>query len=335
MATINETVTSLSNFVERLFDFAVANGWTSDHLDTGAGKAAMSLGSVYVSFRWATSSPTVLGVYQALGFVDTSTDPGNHTDDSGNGAVSGVDATIAGQRRALITNTPVQWWGFTDGATYLHAVVQTTSTPHFVHLGFGNLDKIGDWTGGEYCYAQYFDDTQTSTPAVFVGQTVLLDGRMNNSGGTPANPQLRCGTIHVEGLPNEGGSSKWGVIMGNQPDANLGTDRGSAARVLCPGGFRAGPVARTFGRFSANSEKGLIPLYPILVLYRDKVTATSFYTLGWQPDVRGVNIEFYGPGDSIEIGADTWVVFPSYRKAATSTAAANTSGYQGVAYRVV
>jgi len=327
---VNEAVTDISDFVTKLFTFATANGWTQDELITASGRAAMHNGNNYVSFRWATSTPTYLGIYQALGY-DGSV-PGNNPDDSGNGAVSGTDATIGGQRRVKLTSTPLQWWGFSDGSTYVHAVVQVTATT-YAHLGFGLLDKIGDWTGGEYAYGELFDETQSSTPATYAGQSVLLDGRFNNDNSPPSNPQLYAATIHVEGLPDEGGTSKWGVIMGNQPDASLGTDRASVARVLCPGGFRAGPVAREFGRFSANSEKGLVPLYPISVLYRNKVTATSFYFLGFMLDVRGMSLEFFAAGDTIVIGSDTWYLFPSFKR--SSGTPNSTSGFQGIAYKSI
>ncbi len=49
------------------------------------------------------------------------------------------------------------------------------------------------------------------------------------------------------------------------------------------------------------------------------------------PDVVGINIKNYEPGQELVNGSDTRVVFPSYRKQTTGQQSAN----QGVAYKKV
>lgn len=331
MSFTNQTVTDIDDLITKLFAFLTGTpGWTQDQLDTTNNKAAIHKGNVYVSFRWATTSPTAIGIYQALGYTGGN-DPGNHPNDSGNGNVSGTNATILTARRALTTNAPLQFWAFTDTTTetYCHVVVQTVST-EYVHFGFGNIEKVGDWTGGEYCYGQLMDLTQTSTPQTFAAQSVLLDGLLANAGAI-SNAQDYAGTIHIEGLPAENGASKWGVVMG--PQGTLGNDRAGNSRPLVFGGFRAGAIANAFGRFSAASTKGLQPGYPIGLLYRLPSPTTDFIWLGWMKDVRGVSLEFYAPQDQVTIGSDTWILFPSQKKSSGSSS--TTTGWQGIMYKKI
>lgn len=333
----NQTTSSVSDLFTKIYTFAVTTClWTGDHSDYANGKVGFSKtpgsNKLYAQYRWDTSSVQYIGIYQSLGFIGTGTDPGMHTDDSGNGKVSGTNATLATGRHVYIPQSasiPAQFWGFEDDH-YLHFVVETDAD-EYVHFGIGLLDKIGDWTGGEYCYGQ--DQYETSSNvAVRTGSTILLDGLCDDS-EHHTDMELYVATVHAEGLTNEGGSSKWAVVMGDQGSSDLGTDRGSYARIHFTGGFRAGLFARPFGRFSADSSSGVIPGYPIGLVHWDRTTDDCHGPMGFMKDVRGVNMEYFTGGDEITIGSDTWIIFPSHKKY-TGTIA-NTSGYQGIMYKKV
>lgn len=337
MSYINETVSSLSDLVTKLNTFLTGTpGWTQDQLDTGNGKWAIHKAgtgyNIYVSFRWDTSTPNHLGIYQALGFSGTGTDPGNHTDDSGNGAISGTDSVLDDQRNVQLTNAPIQYWAFEDDH-YCHVVVEVTEG-YYRHFGFGQIDKLGDWTGGEYTYGYKFHTGVSIYVATYGAHSLILDGLCkDNDPSGQVDRELFCATFHAEGLPNEGGSSKWAVCMGAQGSSDLGTDRASNARIHVTGGLRGGPIARDFGRFSGSSIKGLIPMYPLGMFYWDRTTDDAYF-LGFVKDVRGVNMKDFVGGDEVTVGSDTWMFFPSYFKW-ESGALTNTSAYQGIAYKKV
>lgn len=334
MAFINEQTSSLQDFLDKLRAFAVANGWTQDEWNTGTGRLCLSkspgASTIFVSFRWDTGTPANIGIYQALGW-SAATDPGNHPNDSGNGKISGTNSELDDERHVLVADPPVQWWGFEDDH-YIHAVIQTNLN-RYHHIGFGLLDKVGDWTGGEYCYGFRYQYNFSSSVAVLGGTSMLLDGLTVDTGGQQQDMQLYAATLHAEGLPNQGGSGKWAVVMGNQPSGDLGVDRASVARIHVVGGFRAGPIPRIFGRFSADSEKGLIPMYQIAAWHWDRTTGDVRH-LGFQKDTRGVNIQYFGAGDEVVIGSDTWTLFPSLIKSVGGVIT-NTTAFQGVAYKQV
>lgn len=332
MAFINETTTSIADFITKLNTFLTGDGWTSDELNTAGGEWGISKGTVFLQARWDTATPEYLGIYHSLGFISTATLPGNQTDDSGNGAISGTNSTLLTQRFAWLSSAPIQYWAFTGSTNYFHVVVQRDTVPSFVHFGAGLLNKIGDWTGGEYAYGTRQQFSFTTDVAIRTSSSHLMDGLAADADSQ--SMELFAGTIHLEGFPNQegGGSAKWGVAMGNQNVADLGVDRASVARDRIQGGFRGGPIAYSFGRYLASPVFGLIPAYPILSWYNDFSGGLSdMYPLGFMPDIRGMNIDNFVGGNTTTIGSETWVLFPSFRKG-ESGSLLNTTGHQGVAY---
>jgi len=337
----NETVTGLEDLVTKIDAYLVSRGWTSDELDTVTGEWGISRDTIFAQARWekpVVASPS-MGLYHSLGFISTATLPGNHTDDSGNGAISGSNGTIALQRRLFVGATPSQYWCFDSNSSphYAHIVVQLDSTT-VGHFGFGIIDKVGDWTGGEYCYAERTNPASTSV-AIQATSTYLLDGLCQDQ--TPVvNMEEIAATLHLESFPNQvgGGSGKWGIPMGNQADANFGTDRASVARQRLIGGFRGSMLARAFGDFQSTPTDGLVPMYPIGCWFEDTtnvtVSAPVIMLLGWMQDVRGVSIKDFVIGDSVMVGGDEWFLFPSQKKGNTGSLT-NTTAHQGIAYRKI
>ena len=346
MSYTNQSTTTLADLISKLNTFLSGTpGWTTHH-NPGSGEfaARKTPGSNDIGFasQWVTATPDYLAIYQFHGAAyDSGSDPWDQEDDSGNGlaATTGIDDN---ERSARITDTPAQFWCFEDD-DYFHVVVETAAGS-YVHFGAGLLDKFNDWTGGEYAYGHWQNTVSTTTQSLRLGNTVLLDGLCADSSSPEYNNQEeRCATVRIEGMDDQGGSSKYGVCLGNQSSSNLGTDRqgpagGSKtneARIHILGGYRAGPVAHPFGQFPGTRLKGNCPMYPIVQHYWDRVTG-DIYPLGQMPDVRGVQIKDFSAGQEIVEGSDTWVVFPSAKKAASeSSIVAGTSAYQGIAYKKV
>jgi hypothetical protein len=322
MAYETNSFSSISDVMTKLSTFAVANGWTEDHVE--ANQLFLTKSTVSVSFCWATSSPTVVGIFQQLAFLNASTDPGSHTDDSGNGSFSTTDTTVDNERHVIIPDTGGTYWFF-EQDTYLHIVIERgAGTQSFSHFGFGILNKEGTWTGGEYCYGMLRTGTTgTSALASSANYSFGLDAL---AAGT--TPDSHCATMHMEGMPNQAGSGKWGLVWGGGT-ATL-TDTAAVARANVSGGFRGGPIARAYGRFGGSPIDGLIPMYPIGTWYDDPSNARWYY-LGSQPDVRGVSIESFTGGQEVVIGSDTWVMFPVRYK--TATGASGGTRNLGIAYK--
>lgn len=323
MAFSTGTATTLANLVTAIDTFVTANGWTQDQLDTGAGKAAWHRTAtgvtLYLSVRWNTSTPNHLGIYQALGFTGGN-DPGTHPNDSGNGAVSSVDATIGGQRCVnALGNGPFTYWFF-EQDYYVHIAVENAADI-FRHFGCGALQKTGDWTGGEYAYGH----RKLVSGVLSTTDTLVLDGLFHSGTDTT---KRQAATLHVEGLPNQGGTGKWGQVWGSTTTPP--NDTAGVAKVVIQGGFRAGPTATPFGTYPDGSGSGGIPMYPIEVYYQDVANSRVYY-LGRMPDVRGVNIRNFAARQVVSIGGSDWYFFPTQQKSVGGSTTGTQN--QGIAYR--
>lgn len=328
MAYETGTATDLANLLGKLLTFATANGWTQDEFDTVNGKIAFHKNNIYISGRWNVATPLVLSIHQALGYTGGN-EPGTHPNDSGNGynTTSDHTNTLLDNERSVpnIGDGSFPSYYFFEDDNYLHVVVEISSNV-FRHLHFGEIDKYSDWTGGEYCCAQY----QWVAGPIDFRNNCCFDGLFEDTGG---DNKRRASTIHIEGMPNQDAASKWGQIWGyHDSAATIPDDTAGEAKISCQGGFRGGPIARMFAWIPSGSTSGMISMVQIGLWYVD--ISTSFvYLLGYLPDVRFLNIRNFAPKQEITIGSDVWVIFPLSEK--TTSAGVNTTYYSGIAYKKV
>lgn len=319
-----------------LSTFAVANGWTEEHytaavVGVSRGVMTLSRGSCYVSFRWEGTDRTSIAMYQSLGYTPAqAASPWNHPNDSGNGTTS---ATNMNDQRRI---EEIGAGPYTSMHLFASATEATTgnSAPHiygvieyapgqYRHFGFGNLEKFGNWTGGEFCAGHI----QRASPPQSSVNSILLDGSSSvNDSGTDARS---CGTIHVEGLPGQAAAGRWGR---NSTSTNLtgNTDRAGNARVLTPGGVRDNMHVRFYNLFVPSSLGENQFLTPCPIWYgRDTSTPFRFYPLGFMPNIRMGHLRNFEPGQEVTIGGITYKAFPAWQKTLAE------SGNMGIFYTKV
>jgi len=321
MAFETGTATTVADLFSKLNTFASGIGWTINH--SASDRLFLTKGTCSVAFRWASASPPGAGIYHHTAFLNSGTDPGNHTNDSGQGIVTGVAATLLTGRSVPMINTPFLYWFFA-GTDHINIVVEVGSL-QVRHFGFGQLTKFGTWTGGSYAFGWRHPGVATATDHQ---ATYMLDGLSGFT--TPASVRPFVASVHMEGMPGQAVGSRWGLTWAGG-NANVTTDRGGTARVNLQGGYRGGTVPHGMGRFGGSPASGLVPLTPI-VIYYDDPTTVNWYEIGMMTDARSVNMRNFVSGQEVVIGADTWVFFPAKHK--TDTAANGTLG-AGVAFKKV
>ena len=339
MAYSTGSATDLGDLLSKLDTFMVANGWTQDDFDDGVstaseGFANWTKNTMSIGMKWVASAPNNLSLHQALAYSGSGF-PGTHTNDSGNGynAAFGSDALLDDERCVNdIGDGPFVSYHFFEqdsGPAYVHVVVEIESEV-FRHFGWGEMEKFNDWTGGEYCFG-HFQDEATNGSGVDTQTWVGMDGLQASVGTT----SRRSATIHAEGLPHQGASEKWlqhsGGVTSFASQANW-TDSAGESKRISFGGFRAGPVAFPLGDFQSDVATGHIPMYPWAIFTRD-FTSSFAYFLGNIPDIRGIDMTNFAPGQEVTVGSDVWVVFPSARR--TEDNVVNRTYYQGIAYKKV
>lgn len=341
MAFTSQATSSVADMISKLNTFLNAQGWTTHHVPASGEFAADKnpSGSIWITcaIQWDTSSPRYLGVYQWHGNTYSGAgSPWNQTNDSGNGFAGTTNASLAGERRVDCGAAgPEHLWVFEDD-NYWHAVIRHT-TDRYEHFGSGYLTKYNDWTGGEYTYGHVQDLAFNQSQATRGSTSILLDGRSFDESPSHINMEERCATLHIDGMAEQTlGGEIWGVCLGPQGSGNLGTDRAGNDRIHILGGYRASflNLAMDFGQFAGTIQRGLVPMYPIVVAYWDRTNGPVYGPLGVMPDVRGINIKNYANEQEITVGSDTWVVFPSYRRHDGGSGVGLT-GYQGIAYKQV
>jgi hypothetical protein len=323
MAYETGAATTQQDLIQKLHTFAVTNGWTQDELDTTNKRSGLHLGNCYVQFRWdSVASTGSIGLYQSLGFTPGQW-PGNHPSDSGNGYIG---TPITTQRRVSgIGNGAFPTYYFFSDTTYLYVVLEYV-TGLYRHFGFGVVEKVGTWTGGEFVVAHVWSATQPDYPTGSY-HNLLFDA---HSPG--ASYATECGTIHAEGLPNQSGSGKWGVVWGySGAVANNGLDRGSNQRVAVVGGTRSGPMVNALCWCPANGANGFLAMAPIPLFYNWYATPPELRLIGFAPALRVINLRYFVAAEEVTVGADTWKIFPWVRKRHLKDGAAE-SWNAGLAY---
>jgi len=301
------SATDTDDLIDKLMDFATVTntGFSEDDRDLVNNEASLNDGgSLSVQFEWDSDT---IGIHQALSY--SSPTPGGGTNDSGSG---GITATQRACHFPSGETGSYTYHFFTDHATagtYVHVVVEYSSGL-FRHFGFGNLSKIGDWTGGEYAYGHFWDQTAADIDNPLDANHACP---FDSVGGTiSAGDRDLYPTMHVEGLPDQAGSGKWGVMWA---DDAPGTDGDGNARVNLLGGMRDGPIMNGLGGLSTNPVNGQILLVPLGVFYRNTTpTPDELTLLGFAPDMAYVNMKNLTPGALYTVGSAKYRTFPLVRK---------------------
>jgi len=327
MAYETGTATDIGDLVDKLFTFATGlstTPWTEDELDIVSKlQGTLSLNDCVVTFRWDSTVETDLGLYQSLGWV-TASAAHEMTDDAGGGDTSMPVST--GRRVNFESTGPYTAYHFFagEGSTpYIYVVVEVSSGI-FRHFGFGNLEKFGTWTGGEFVYGHYWYQLDPDN-TIANSHSFLLDGMNNDT--------TACATMHAEGLPNQAVAEKW--VAFSSRSGTAGTDTSGENRRTVYGGSRCGTWGYYLAALRYSSPNAFKPLIPITVFSLNLDQAPDdWYWLGQMPDISIVNMHAFTAGQEVTVGSDTWMVFPWVRKRYEQDNNEE-SGNAGVAYKKV
>jgi len=311
MAFQTGTSTSIENLLQTLSTFLVANGWTQDFATTGdPGLIGFSKNNIFVAFQYTEATDNgVMAMYQSTS-NDNATSVWLSTGDSGNGAPSLVASQFdIGRCVNEFAGPHSNYWFFEQdsGPAYIHVVVEVDAG-RFRHFGFGEIDKIGDWTGGEYCYGHYWSQVTS-----FIDDPTASSHHAGFDGAGFGGSAAYNATMRVDGHSGEPNANTiWAnMFMGATPL----NDRAGNARWAGLAGWRAGREWQTFCGYRISQATAYTPLVPIAAeVINFGATPDATYRLGYQADVRMVNIGNLDPGQIISIAGDQWYFFPWVRK---------------------
>lgn len=324
MAYETSTATDQTDLMSKLSTFAQANGYGEDYYSGGNKHLSLSrpADDCYVSFAW--DSVDTIAMYQALNYEGAhDEEPWDQDDDSGNGNDNLPTDIDEGRQVSRIGDGPyTAYHFFAYTAPYSIHVVLEFSPGLYRHFAFGYLNKTGTWTGGAFCGGHLWNpgfDFYAYNKPESSAHTILLDGFMEPGAIHPAITVYNTdagGTLHIEGMPNQDGASKWGHSLSNRiGDADIGTDRNGNSRIRIGGGCRQGPAVQQYGPYLPNPANGFMPIIPMEVFYNDgENSAEGWYYLGRVANVGHIHLHGIDPAQELTVGAETWMAFPAVRK---------------------
>jgi len=296
--------------IAALATFASAQGWTINQNNTTTKELSInSTGGCYVTFKYndPTTTTKSIKMAHALGYTGGNS-YWNHPDDCGQVSTSETTTGYA-QSPGLykIGNGPYISVRFFGTGSYIYMVVETTSGV-YVPLWFGELDKLGDWVGGEFAGGLY-------RPSALAFESSSLCMPFDGLYSSTSSPYNWVTSLHIESFPNQPSGGKWGKV-GEWTSALptiLGLDRAGVQRCQLSGSVRSGragnaPIFIT----RANRVTNRTQLMPVMVFYRDYSDPNDFYPLGYVPDVYQLDIGNFAPGDEVTIGSDTYQILPMH-----------------------
>ncbi len=312
MAFQTGSSTSIENLMVQLSTFLQANGWTQDFFTTGdGGVIGYSKNGVFVCFKWAESADGgTLAVYQNTS-NDNSTSLWLATGDSGSGVASNTLTSLdTGRCVNQFAGPHTGYWFFENDSNpaYCHVVVEVDAG-RFRHFGFGETDKIGSWTGGEYCYGNYWGQ---SNPLIDNPASTGHDFGLDASNGQTT---LFRATVRIDGYTGEpSAATVWGICGSGSAGAG-GTDRAGNPRYQMSGGWRQSREFQHIHGFPLSLLNAYKPMAPIpFEVLNFSITPDQARRVGYQADVRMVNIASLTPGQIINIAGDNWYFFPWTKK---------------------
>jgi hypothetical protein len=330
MAFENSAATDPKDLVQKLNIFLSANGWTSDmSAADGAGwRVHLHKGAQYVHLRAQMnevapfqSSHGVNGYSVAL-YLGTSFVGGNAWNDQevGSPVESGAPTRPVGAGMKMQAGAIPNYYFFTDTSNANVTVVVEHASGIYSHIGWGSLEQIGSWTGGDYFFGTwggfFLNDPSTGAQP---GDGVLQSA---NAPGTWADPtslpnwfvradvdsfmgKWICGGDVVAGF--EGFTGK----NGGSGVGGVGTVFAANSKIPTLWNIYAGA-----GDFSqqTSEQDGRSNLLPIVLYAQRDGSGPGYSPLGQLPTAyvsNGVGAG-WAPGSDYTIGADTYTMFPQF-----------------------
>lgn len=304
MAYQQTTASSVEGLINAIATFSSALGWTVERNSLSGSNRTLTLkratGDYVHLFNTDTTNLRMRASTGVNTGVAVSAQPGVSV-------VEAVSNCGAGPFASVFL------FGEAGDTPYVHVVFDTGSSL-FRHLSFGELKKIGSWTGGTF-----FDALN-----------------INTSSGQNANPTTS--NHHVLFSDNDSGnSSKGGVRCDISPSTGIFAAISGSAVSGVPYRAAGGVVSNRdnlgFYLAGVNSWSGVTPLRQIKL--RVERGSGFFSEIGYVPGIRMVNIARWAPGDEFSIGPDTWKVFPWWRQGVRPSGDTSSaySGNYGFAYK--
>ncbi|EGO64163.1 hypothetical protein [Acetonema longum] len=344
MAYVTGTATSPADLLDKIRIFSLANGWTVNLWgDEGIGKRLhLQKGTQYVNLRAAigesifpqmlagsaTTAKFGIGINGSTGY-----DP-SYAWHSQPGACVDVLDRPTGASIQLHNLEPIEYhlFGFTApdfifcAATY-GAVQASASQNTYQHLAFGELQKVGIWTGGAFVAA--------SKPSYYMADGLEASQTRLFSQEKYSSMFVRADIDAFSRIWLGNAETQTGAEYGNTGKKVYSMVKGHASGITnyalpTLDFFQSkGPTQQGLACNVMNAISVMFPIY--LFAQRDPNAENMFSTIGTVPNVYFCNIKHLTPGGTYRLNyvdGNEYKVFPFGKKGSAL-------GYDGIAVRYI
>ena len=196
------------------------------------------------------------------------------------------------------------------GPLYVNVVVEFNAG-EYRHFGFGQIEKFGSFSGGEYSHGHFWA-TGSQDDINSINHRVAFDGIGTTGNTSRSRMFLDVPTLSGWNGVVESPQSQWGC-PGNSAH---GLDPSGANFMRIQWSSRQAYYMHHFYEVGGSSQfNGFKPMMPILCwLIDDDPTPDEYYLLGFAKDVRDISMDGVISGQQLTIGGDLWDVYPMGKK---------------------
>lgn len=311
MAYSTGTATSPTNLLQAIVTFLAANGWTTDSsVSEGSGwRAHLHKGGVYVNFR-AANNENIASIgtgYYLCFYVGTGYSGASAWNAQAGAPVQSGTSTVTGVAMALVNAGPYLTYDFFTDASDNVELVLERAAGIFTHLGWGQVEKTGSWTGGTVFHG-------STSWGYASSNSVVVDG----AGVTGKCPGSFASYVQsVQGYVRadvDAWTSKWlSCSLTTTPTIGYTGKRAfsSVAGYIQPDAQVAGYGTAWEGRQTSdmNGQANLLPVH-----WWAERDAGGLSLIGNIPMVRFSNATTKGFAirQEVSVGSDTWKFFPGF-----------------------
>jgi len=320
MAYEVHSITAITDVPALVGTFAASIGWETDLTtpttpilrrpqggDSNSGSNSANEAADAIPFRVSAS---VAGSTHSLSVA------GYQYDEESNSAINALavgaavfsSPIVGAGSPAVVLPTQVHLIGALTPEPYI-AIIVEYGTNLYRHMYIGNMEKIGNYEGGECIATTDGPGSSTLARAFYdLNMKYLFGGRQNRRSAAES------GGVHVQHADN---AYPWRFFKGSIAESSTNLLSFPVNGVI--GGFNDaindGYLARGRSPFANQQMLSPVNLYAADPIVGD----VEFRPIGRPAGVRHVNVQDLQPGQEIIVGGMLWRVFPSHSRRAEQT----------------
>ena len=209
-------------------------------------------------------------------------------------------------------------WMFANG-TELDLVILRPESPSYCHIAIGALTKYGSYAGGTYADGTYFVQVGTPSGTWDSGDHALFGYGETNYGYLRADCASEGRTEFFHPITNRAFTVFGDTAGARGAITGIGDLNHATVYSTTPTDNSTNHLGRLINATDDNVFSGRTFLHPIEFMVRRAGEPPYFSPVGYVQNRRYCWLANYDPEQEIDVGGETWKLFPVVRRGAYSS----------------